>query len=189
MHSSLLRPLIASLAFSASLAAPAWAVEYTHFQPDDSRLEFTYRQMGVTLEGNFGTLQGELHFNPDNPEAASARIEVPVEQIDTGLPDANAEVGKPEWFAVSDHPLASFEVESVTPMGDNQFDVVGTLTIKGTSQAVTVPATFSGSDERGVFQGEFTLQRGDFAIGEGAWASDDVVANEVDVRFELVATP
>jgi hypothetical protein len=36
-------------------------------------------------------------------------------------------------------------------------------------------------------EGRFTIRRGDFAIGEGAWSAFDVVANDVLVTFRITA--
>ena len=41
--------------------------------------------------------------------------------------------------------------------------------------------------EAGVFEGRFTLGRGDFPIGEGPWAKFDVAANEVQIQFRITA--
>ena len=41
--------------------------------------------------------------------------------------------------------------------------------------------------QTGVFAGQFTLRRADFAIGEGPWAAFDVVANEVQIQFRITA--
>ena len=38
------------------------------------------------------------------------------------------------------------------------------------------------------FEGSLMLKRADFAIGEGMWADFGTVANEVQVKFRLVAT-
>lgn len=46
-----------------------------------------------------------------------------------------------------------------------------------------MPATFAAPGERRRSAGQFTIRRGDFAIGEGAWAAFDIVANDVTVRF------
>ncbi|MDX9994660.1 MAG: YceI family protein, partial [Rhodocyclaceae bacterium] len=54
---------------------------------------------------------------------------------------------------------------------------------------IVVPATFATQGNAGVFDGAFTLRRGDFSIGEGAWAKFDIVANEVQVTFRITATP
>jgi polyisoprenoid-binding protein YceI len=40
-----------------------------------------------------------------------------------------------------------------------------------------------------VFEGSFTIRRGDFSIGEGAWAKFDIVANDIVVKFRFTALP
>lgn len=180
---------LAGLALAMGLASPALAVQYTQFQPAESQVEFTYSQMGVALHGSFNELRGEMSFDPAQPTAAQARFEIPVASVDIGMPEINEEVGKPEWFAASEHPLAIFELHNLEATGNDQYQASGTLDIKGTTQEIEVPVSFTGDATRGMLNGEFTLHRGDFAIGEGDWASDSVVAHEVNVRFQLVATP
>ena len=58
----------------------------------------------------------------------------------------------------------------------------------GQTRDVLVPATFTAQGNTGVFDGMFTLRRGDFSIGEGAWAKFDIVANDVQVRVRLHAS-
>jgi len=38
-----------------------------------------------------------------------------------------------------------------------------------------------------VFNGGFVIRRAEFSIGEGMWAKFDVVANDIQVNFQLVA--
>jgi hypothetical protein len=38
------------------------------------------------------------------------------------------------------------------------------------------------------YEGAFTLLRLQFKIGEGVWSDTDTVADEVQVRFRIVAT-
>lgn len=184
--------LLHSLLASTLLATawlPAHAITYTAFIPEQSQLTFSYRQMGVSLDGSFPAFQGSLTFDPTAPEQGRAEVSITVAEIDTGLPDANAEVTKAEWFAVAQHPVAHFETTAIRALGDQRYEVDGTLTIKGIQRPLTLPATFTETDGRGVFAGQFTLNRSDFKIGEGMWAGTDLVANEVDVRFELAARP
>lgn len=72
-------------------------------------------------------------------------------------------------------------------LGGNQYEVAGTLTIKGTTRDVVVPATFTVAGDAGVFEGSLNIQRGDFSIGEGAWKAFDIVANDVVIRFRITA--
>ena len=39
----------------------------------------------------------------------------------------------------------------------------------------------------GVFDGEFVLKRGDFKIGDGEWAGNSVVSDDIHIKFKMVA--
>ena len=97
-------------------------------------------------------------------------------------------VGK-SWFNVKAFPKASFVAKQIKPSGANQFEVSGVLTIKGKTQDIKFPLKHVAQGNTGVFTGGFVMRRGDFAIGEGIWAKFDVVANDIQVNFQLTANP
>ena len=68
-----------------------------------------------------------------------------------------------------------------------KYEVTGQLSIKGKTQEVVVPATFTPQGNSGVFEGSFTIRRADFSIGEGSWAKFDIVANDVQIKFRITA--
>jgi polyisoprenoid-binding protein YceI len=184
-----MKRLALALALSALMAPATQAIEFTRVQADQSRITFGYSQMGVGMEGSFKTFTGQLSFDPAQPASANAVIEVDLASIDTGTPESDEEVATRPWFNTPAFPTARFESGSVKAVGDNRFEVAGHLTIKGQTQEVLVPATFTAQGNAGVFSGSFTLRRGDFAIGEGPWSAFDIVANDVQVEFHLTATP
>lgn len=167
----------------------AWAAQYTQIVPQDSAVHFHYQQMGVDMDGQFKELKGELVFDPAQAEQGKAAFEVPLSSVDAGSDDADTELAGTDWFDTNTHPVARFESQSIQAQSDGSFKVHGMLTIKGKSKEVTVPAQFFEQDGVGVFEGKFTILRGDFGIGEGAWSAFDIVANEVQVEFRIVATP
>ena len=85
--------------------------------------------------------------------------------------------------ATFDVDLASIDTGATE--GDQE--VAGQLSIKGKTQDVVVPATFTAQGNAGVFDGSFTIRRADFTIGEGAWAKFDIVANDVQIKFRITA--
>ena len=182
-----MKRLALALAFGAALAPGANALEYTALRPEASAITFAYQQMGVGLEGRFTRFDGELSFDPAQPEAARARIEVELASIDTGSPEGDDEVAGKAWFDTPSFPRARFVSQGVKALGDSAYEVSGTLSIKGREQAVVVPATVTTQGDSAVFEGRFTIKRGDFAIGEGAWSAFDIVANEVLVTFRITA--
>lgn len=171
------------------LAAPlAQAIEFNQVQPKQSSIAFQYKQMGVATEGKFKRFNSQLSFDPDQPAKAKASFDVELASVDAGSSEADTEVAGKPWFNTKAFPTAQFVSTGVKPLGGNRYEVSGKLTIKGHTQDVVVPATFSAQGKTGVFEGGFTLRRGDYSIGEGAWAKFDIVANDVNVKFRITAT-
>lgn len=176
------------MVLSAALVTNAYALEYNQVQPEASEIHFSYTQMGVTMRGGFSRFTGELRFDPEQLEQAHVMIDVDLASIDTGIPEADTEVTKPVWLHTEAFPTARFESHAVEALDEQNYTVSGQLTIKGTTQEISVPATFTAENGRGVFTGAFRINRGYFAIGEGMWASFDMVANAIDVQFQITAT-
>ena len=182
-----MKRIVLAVALSASFSTVIQAAEYNQVQADQSRIGFRYTQMGVPMDGRFKKFSGQLSFDPAQPATARAAIVVDLASIDTGTPEADTEVAGKPWFNTPAFPTARFESSGVKALGDNRYEVSGTLTIKGKTQAIVVPATFSAQGATGVFDGTFTIRRGDFAIGEGSWSAFDIVANDIQIKFQLTA--
>ena len=182
-----MKRLALAFALSAALAPAAHAVEYTQVDAARSNIHFNYKQMGVAMDGKFKKFTSQLSFDPAKPAAAKAAIDVELASIDAGSSEANDEVAGKQWFNTKAFPTARFVSTSVKPVGANRFEVAGTLTIKGKTQNVVVPASFTPQGNAGVFDGLLTIRRGDFTIGEGPWAAFDIVANDIQVKFRIAA--
>ena len=176
------------LTLALATAFSAQAVEYTQVQPDKSTIYFTYKQMGVAVDGQFRKFASQITFDPAKPSAAKATFEVELASVDTGAPEGDQEVAGKPWFNTRAFPIAKFVSGTVKPLGGNKVEVAGQLTIKGKTQDVVVPATFTPQGNSGVFDGSFTIRRADFSIGEGSWAKFDIVANDVLIKFRITAT-
>lgn len=177
-----------ALALALAGALSAQAVEYNQIQTDKSSVAFVYKQMGVAVDGRFKKFTGQFNFDPAKPTAGKASFDVDLASVDTGAPEGDEEVAGKQWFNTKAFPTARFVSGTVKPLGGNRYEVAGQLSIKGKTQAVVVPATFSTNGNAGVFDGSFTIRRADFAVGEGAWAKFDTVANEVQIKFRITAT-
>ena len=173
----------------AALVPAAQAVEFTQVQAEKSAVTFVYKQMGVAVDGKFKKFSSQLNFDPAKPTAAKASFDVDLGSVDTGAPEGDQEVAGKPWFNTKAFPTARFVSGSVKALGGNKFEVAGQLSIKGKTQDVVVPATFTAQGNSGVFDGSFTIRRADFAIGEGAWAKFDIVANDVVIKFRITASP
>jgi polyisoprenoid-binding protein YceI len=170
------------------IAAGAQAAEFNALSPAQSRMAFVYKQMNVAVEGGFKRFSGSISFDPAKPTLSRAEINIDLASIDAGSDEANDEVAGKLWFNTKQFPAARFVASSVKPLGNNRFEVAGKMTIKGKTRDVSTPTTFRQEDANGVFEGSFVLKRADYGIGEGMWADFGTVANEVQIKFRLVAT-
>lgn len=178
-----------TLGLGLALSATLQAAPYQSVQLDKSSVQFSYRQMGVAMEGRFKKFTPQLSFDPLKPEQAKASIDIDLASIDTGSGEADQEVAGKSWFNTAAHPKAVFSLQQVKSVAPNQYEAVGLLAIKGQSREVRFPLRHVAQGRQGVLMGEFTLKRGDFSIGEGMWSKFDVIANDVQVRFQLIAQP
>lgn len=163
------------------------AAEFNQIQTDKSAMTFVFRQMNVPVEGVIKNFTSQLSFDPARPQLAKAAMEIAVIGIDAGSDEGNdALVGK-LWFNAKEFPVVRFVSTSIKPLGGNRFEVAGQMSIKGRTHEIKAPGTFRIDGGNGVFEGGFALNRADYGIGEGTWADFGTVANEVQIKFRLVA--
>ena len=190
MKFSFLHPLALSAVLILGLTGVVSAAPYTSLDTSASHISFGYSQMGVGMEGGFNDITvNQFSFDPATPETAQVAIEIPLSSINAGYDDANAELEKPEWLNLANHPLAEFQSTTVQALDDNRYQVTGQLSIKGHTREVTAPFTFKEDGDTGIFEGSFTFQRADFAIGEGSWSDFSIVANDIQINVHFVAQP
>jgi len=183
---SLRKPVLV-LSAGLLLTVTTHAVTLDAVQPDKSKIGFSFKQMGVAMDGHFAKSSATLNFDSAKPEQAKASIEVDLASIDTGTDEVDQEVVGKAWFNTAAFPKAVFVAKQVKQLAPNQYEVLGSLSIKGRSRDVKTVFKLSPQGKSSVLSGSFTLQRADFSIGEGMWSKFDVVANDIQVNFQFTA--
>ncbi|TXI04852.1 MAG: YceI family protein [Rhizobium sp.] len=181
----ILLALIATLGLLSS--STVFAAERL-LQAADSSITFVYKQMNVPLDGRFRKFSGKFNFDAAKPETSSIDMLVDVGSFSSNE-DADPEVVKPIWLDAAGHPQARFTSKSVKALGNGRYQATGALTIKGISRDVVVPFEFKERGASATVDGQFTLKRGDYKIGDGEWSAFDIVANDVQVKFHLLVGP
>ena len=186
IYKFLSKPALA-LTATLALAAAVQAAPYQAVQLDKSKISFSFKQMGVGMDGHFAKFSPQLSFDPAKPEQTKASIEIDLASVDTGSEEADQEVVGKSWFNTSAFPKAVFVAKHVKQTAPNVYEVLGTLTIKGRGRDVKFAMKHAPQGKLGILTGSFTLQRADYAIGEGMWSKFDVVANDILVSFQITA--
>jgi len=185
------RRFISTVSASAlALAAAALSIHASSAaEPAKSTVSAVFKQMNVPVEGRFNKFVADVHFNPANVGAASAKIDVDVASFDIGSPDYNQEVAGDEWFDAAHFPHATFVSSRITPAAggaSGAYAAAGKLTIRGKSADVVVPVQFHQDGANQVFDGTLPIKRLTYGIGTGEWKDTSVVADDVQIKFHIV---
>jgi polyisoprenoid-binding protein YceI len=116
-------------------------------------------------------------------------VNIDVASFDLGDPDYNKEVLKKEWFNAAQFPKASFVSSQIKPAATGKLDVTGKLTIKGKTTEVHFPLSVKKDGAGAIFEGTLPIKRLNYNIGEGEWKDTGMVADEVLIKFRIVAKP
>mgnify|MGYP003338440910 CR=1 FL=1 len=127
--------LFASLLFAAALL-PAQAAT---LQPEKSDVTFTFKQMGVPVDGKFKKFEAQLDFDAKKPEAGKIAFTVDLGSVSLGDPSFDKELAGATWFDTKRNGKATFVSTGIKATGPGKYDVAGKLTIKGSVRDVTVP--------------------------------------------------
>lgn len=170
----------------ACAALSAHAVEYKTVLQDKSEIAFGYKQMGVGMDGRFKSFSAQMTLDPAKLAQAKVSFDVDLASFETGT-EADQEVLGKAWFNTSAFPKAQFVARHIKAISPQQWEVTGTLSIKGKTIDLKFPLQVQTQGKTAHFKGQFVLRRADFGVGEGPWAKFDIVANDVQVRFQLTA--
>ena len=156
-----------------------------------SSVTITFKQIGVPVDAKFKKFTALIDFDAARPEAAKASVDIDIAGFDLGDAEYNQEVMKKDWFNAVQFPKATFISGAIKPSasGAGKYDVTGKLTIKGKSADVSFPLTVTKSGAAQVFDGVLPIKRLTYNIGEGDWKDTSTVADEVVIKFPVVATP
>jgi polyisoprenoid-binding protein YceI len=157
---------------------------------DKSEIRFVSKQMGVNVEGRFRKWRANIVFVPKDLAHSKADFDIELASIDLASDESETEVKRPLWFDTAKYPVAHFGSTAIRDLGGDKYEIAGQLTLKGVTRDAIVPVVLK-KDAAGnsVAEGNFTLKRLDYKIGEGPWADPETVANEVTVRVRMVLPP
>lgn len=146
------------------------------------------KQMNVPVEGTFKKFSARISFDPVKPAAGSAQLTVDVGSYDLGDASYNGQVIGKTWFDAETYPTATFVSSAIAAVGGNRYNVTGKITIKGKSETVVVPVTLTQRDNMQSLDGTLPIKRLQFDIGTGEWKDTSIVADDVAIKFHIVAT-
>jgi len=192
-------PIGALLLAAGVIAGPAeraGAAEASEWTVDlgQSRITFTGRQMDVPSKGHFRTFSAKIRFDSANLADSAVDVVIDTASADTGNPDMDAELKRPNWFAVERFREARFATTALRAKGGNAYEAAARLTIRDVTQEIVMPFKLDiGDDGANPGQllarasGDVTISRTKYGIGQAEWSDTNIVSDEVGIHIDVVA--
>ena len=138
--------------------------------PAHTSVEFVARHLMITkVRGRFSDVRGQITID-EVPEKSHVQVEIGVASLSTGNDDRDAHLKNADFFDVEHHPTITFASTGVKPLRENTWELVGDLTVHGTTKPVTLQVDFDGGgaspmgDERIGFSAATEVNREDFGL-------------------------
>lgn len=174
-------------------AATSWSIDKAH-----SEVNFQVTHFFTPVNGQFTDYQAQVNFDPANLEESMIDVTINVNSIDTDNQKRDGHLKSEDFFNAEKWPEIKFKSTKIEEVGENEFVAHGTLTIKDVSKEIELPFTLLGIKDNPMKENTMVagitantkIDRTDYKVGVGDWASDAVIGDEVkiDLNLELNTT-
>ena len=177
-------------AVPTSVPTGRWSVDPSH-----SSVEFQVKHLGIAnVRGHFAKFGGTLEIGDDLASAKAYGV-VEAASVDTNDEARDAHLRSPDFFDVDRHRDITFESRSITPTGDDGFEITGDLTMRGVTRELTLRAEITGTEqdpygnERVGLEVTGELDRGDYGItfNQALGSGNVLVSDRVKLHLDISA--
>lgn len=166
----------------------SWNIDKAH-----SAVNFKVTHFFTPVNGQFNNYEATIHFDPEHLDESKIDVAIMVNSIDTKNAKRDGHLKTDDFFHAEKYPTISFKSTSIEAKGNNKFVAHGTLTIKEVSKEVELPFTLLGMKDHPMKENALIagitastkIDRTDFTVGTGDWASDAVIGDEVTIDLNL----
>jgi polyisoprenoid-binding protein YceI len=167
-----IKPLLTAFAVALAIQLPAHAAEETYdfdIKGQHAFIQFKVKHLGYSwLIGRFNTFNGSYTVDDSHPEKSHVNVEIDVASLDSNHAERDKHLRSADFFDVATYPKATFVSTNYEDKGFGKGVLTGNLTLRGTTQKITIPVTQIGKGldpwggfRRG-FEGATTLSLSDY---------------------------
>ncbi len=152
---------------------------------DHGELRFMGSVEGNDFSGIFESFSVKVCLaDVDDPTSARITVEVDTASANTRNRDRDETLLGPEFFAVEQFPVATWQSSSIVASEDG-FLADGELSLRDVSAEQPVHLTFDLASEPPTLTGHAEILRLRYNVGTGEFEDTDFVRNRVDLEFSL----
>jgi len=164
-----------------------WSIDPMH-----SEVQFKVKHLVIsTVSGFFRSFEGSMETEGEGFENADISFALNIDSIDTNQTQRDEHLKSAEFFDAAQYPQITFKSTSFKSTGDDEYQLVGDLTIKGITKPVTLAAEFGGSTDdfygntKAGFEISGKINRKDFGLTwDGVTEAGSVVLGS-DIKLDI----
>ena len=169
-----------------------WTVDATH-----TNVGFSVKHMMVSkVRGSFSGFEGSIEGNPEDLAGAKVEFKIDVATISTNNEDRDNHLRSADFFNTEVHPNISF-VSTEIVKDDDEYNIIGDMTIKGITKQVTFKAEYEGKGvnpwgvEVVAFEAKSKISRKEFDLtwNQALEAGGVLVGDDITITIDLQANP
>lgn len=180
--------LILGTAALASL--PAVADKYViDTEGAHASINFEINHLGYSwLVGRFNEFSGDFTYDPKDVAASKVNVTINTNSVDSNHAERDKHLRSDDFLNVAKFPTATFVSTKIVPDDDDEFDIVGDLTLNGVTKSITleVDKVGEGKDPWGGhrlgFEGETELRLKDFNIKQDLGPASQTVKLKLHIE-------
>ncbi|APZ43416.1 YceI family protein [Acidihalobacter ferrooxydans] len=172
--------LCALCGLSAAASAATWTIA------PGSTLDFDTSFEQAPLHGKFEHFSGRITLDPKHPNACSFDVTINPGSAKTGNPTGDTQIRSTPFFDIAHYPQAIYRATQCRWNGKGPIEVLGTLTLRGVSKAVPLHAELHNDGKTATLDAQATVNRLDFGVGQGQWASASIISKTVTIKAHLL---
>ena len=168
-----------------------WEIDSSH-----SSVHFSVRHLVIAkVRGTFARWSGTVQVPDGDFSKATVAVTIDASSIDTGVADRDAHLKSADFFDAAQYPELRFVGKRVQPRSGADIDVVGDLTIKGSTREVVLRVEQLGQTKdpwgnlRAAFSAKTSIDRKDFGLtwNQVLETGGVMVGDRVEIEAEIQA--
>lgn len=175
-----------------STGTNAWELDVAH-----SHVEFAVKHMMLsTVKGRFAKLEGVVAYDESDPTHTTVDVSIDVASLDTRMEARDQHLRSADFFDAATFPRLHFVSRRAERAGDDEYKLVGDLTIRDVTREVALDVTVEGTGKNPWgkevvgFSAKGKLDRTAFGLNWNAALETGgiLVGNEVKISIDLELT-
>jgi len=187
MKKALMGLILGSVALTS---LPALADKYViDTKGAHASINFEIKHLGYSwLVGRFNEFSGEFNYDPKNVGASTVNVTINTNSVDSNHAERDKHLRSGDFLNVSKFPTATFVSKQIVTDDDDEFDIIGDLTLNGVTKSIRIEVDKVGEGKdpwggyRAGFEGETEFALKDFNIKTDLGAASQIVKLKLHVE-------